>query len=127
MKNALWAALKTPALRSLSAVLALTAAFAGLAAPAQATTPGGLTTTTPESEAQTGPPGKAMLVNGRAIPPVNAPPAVKQGIAAANEIRTKPYIWGGGLALWQFLCYVSSIRRSSALDGGGFLTSPLPS
>src|SRR3954451_4551045 len=127
MKNALWAALKTPALRSLSAVLALTAAFAGLAAPAQATTPGGLTTTTPESEAPTGPPGKAMLVNGRAIPPVNAPPAVKQVIAAANEIRTKPYIWGGGHGRWQDRGYDCSGAVSFALHGGGFLTSPPPS
>jgi cell wall-associated NlpC family hydrolase len=129
MKNALWAALKTPALRSLFAVLAVAAAFAGVAAPAQATTPGGLTTITPESEAptQTGPPGKAMLVNGRAIPPVNAPPAVKQVIAAANEIRTKPYIWGGGHGRWQDRGYDCSGAVSFALHGGGFLTSPLPS
>jgi cell wall-associated NlpC family hydrolase len=129
MKNGLGAAPKTPARRLLLAVLALVAAFAAVAAPAQATTPGGLATTTPETEeaTETGPPGKALLVNGRAIPPVNAPPAVKQVIAAANKIRTKPYIWGGGHARWWDSGYDCSGSVSFALHGGGFLTSPLPS
>ncbi|HET7590995.1 MAG TPA: hypothetical protein VFK14_12545 [Solirubrobacterales bacterium] len=100
-------------------------------APAEAATPGGLTSLTPETEAPTtpatGPPGKAMLVNGRAIPPVNAPPAVKQVIAAANKIRTKPYIWGGGHGRWWDRGYDCSGAVSFALHGGGFLTSPLPS
>ena len=129
MKNALGAARTTPALRFLLAVLALAAVLATVTAPADAATPGGLTTTTPEPEAptETGPPGKAMLVNGRAIAPVNAPPAVKQVIAAANKIRTKPYIWGGGHARWWDSGYDCSGSVSFALHGGGFLTSPLPS
>ncbi|HET9154853.1 MAG TPA: hypothetical protein VFN85_12160 [Solirubrobacterales bacterium] len=96
---------------------------------ANAIPPGGLASTTPEPGAatETGPPGRAMLVNGRAIPPVNAPPAVKQVIAAANEIRTKPYIWGGGHARWWDSGYDCSGSVSFALHGGGFLTSPLPS
>ena len=129
MQMALGAARKTPALRFLIAVLALAAAFAAVAAPADATPPGGLTPTTPETEeaTETGPPGKAMLVNGRAIPPVNAPPAVKQVIAAANKIRTKPYIYGGGHARFWDTGYDCSGSVSFALHGGGFLTSPLPS
>ncbi|MGN6258450.1 MAG: hypothetical protein ACTHN3_11990 [Solirubrobacterales bacterium] len=132
MKNALWAAGKAPALRNLFAVLALAAAFAAVAAPAQATppTPGGVASTTPEvaePSEETGPPGKAILVNGRAIPPVNAPPAVKKVIAAANEIRTKPYVWGGGHARWWDRGYDCSGSVSFALHGGGFLSSPLPS
>ena len=38
--------------------------------------------------------GKAMLVNGRAIAPRNAPLAVRQVIAAANKIRTHPLYMG---------------------------------
>jgi hypothetical protein len=34
----------------------------------------------------------ATLVNGEAIPPPEAPPAVKQVIRAANEIRRRPYV-----------------------------------
>ncbi|MFL5898371.1 MAG: hypothetical protein ACJ76D_07900 [Solirubrobacterales bacterium] len=129
MKNVPRAPGRTPALRFLSVVLALAAAFAAVAAPVQATPPGGLTSTTPETQAaaETGPPGKALLVGGRAIPPVNAPPAVKQAIAAANKIRTKPYIWGGGHGRWWDRGYDCSGAVSFALHGGGFLTSPLPS
>jgi cell wall-associated NlpC family hydrolase len=130
MQMALGAARKTPALRIFLAVLALAAALLVVAGPAQATTPGGVTTITPEVEApieETGPPGKATLVNGRAIPPVNAPPAVKQVIAAANKIRTKPYIYGGGHARFWDSGYDCSGAVSFALHGGGFLTSPLPS
>jgi cell wall-associated NlpC family hydrolase len=129
MKNAPGAAPKTPALRLLLAVLALAAAFLAVVAPAQASTPGGLNPTTPKTEdaTATGPPGKAMLVNGRAVPPMNAPAAVKKVIAAANKIRTKPYIWGGGHGRWWDAGYDCSGAVSFALHGGGFLTSPLPS
>lgn len=129
MQTALGAARKTSALRVFLAVLALAVASLAVAGPVQATTPGGLTSTTPEIEAthETGPPGKATLVNGRAIPPVNAPPAVKQVIAAANKIRTKPYIYGGGHARFWDAGYDCSGSVSFALHGGGFLTSPLPS
>ena len=87
MQMALGAARKTPALRIFIAVLSLAATSLAVAGPAQATPPGGLASTTPETEAatETGPPGKAMLVNGRAIPPVNAPPAVKQGSAGRGR------------------------------------------
>jgi len=129
MQMALGAARKTPALRIFIAALALVAASLVVAGPAQATPPGGLASTTPEPEAVTevGPPGKATLVNGRAIPPANAPAAVKQVIAAANKIRTKPYIYGGGHARFWDAGYDCSGSVSFALHGGGFLSSPLPS
>jgi cell wall-associated NlpC family hydrolase len=133
MKNALGAARKTPVPRIFLALLALAAAAALVAAPAQATTPGGVTSTTPEAEEateeteETGPPGKAMLVNGRAIPPVNAPPIVKKVIAAANKIRTKPYVWGGGHARWWDRGYDCSGSVSFALHGGNLISSPEPS
>ncbi len=129
MPMSLGAARKTPALRIFLAVLALAMASPAVVTSAQAATPGGVTSTTPETEeaTETGPPGKATLVNGRAIPPVNAPPAVKQVIAAANKIRTKPYIYGGGHGRWWDSGYDCSGAVSFALHGGGFLTSPLPS
>jgi len=131
MKSALGAARKTPVPRIFLALLALAATAALLAAPAQATSPGGVTSTTPEAEEEateeTGPPGKAMLVNGRAIPPVNAPPVVKKVIAAANKIRTKPYIWGGGHARWWDRGYDCSGSVSFALHGGNLISAPEPS
>jgi hypothetical protein len=71
--------------------------------------------------------GAAMLVNGRAIAPRNAPLAVRQVIAAANKIRTTPYIWGGGHGRWYDSGYDCSGAVSYALHGGKLLTSPLPS
>jgi cell wall-associated NlpC family hydrolase len=69
----------------------------------------------------------AMLVRGRAIAPLDAPPAVRKVIAAANKIRTKPYVWGGGHGRWWDSGYDCSGAVSFALHAGKFLTSPLPS
>ncbi|HEU5063516.1 MAG TPA: hypothetical protein VFT79_10250 [Solirubrobacterales bacterium] len=98
-----------------------------LPASAQADTPGGVASTTPEVAAPTAPPGKAMLVNGRAIPPANAPAAVKKVIAAANKIRTKPYVYGGGHARWWDSGYDCSGAVSFALRGAGLISTPMPS
>jgi hypothetical protein len=127
MPMSLGAAPKTSALRIPFAVLALVAALLAVSAPAQAVPPGGLTSTTPEVAEPTAPAGKAILVNGRAVPPVDAPPAVKRVIAAANKIRTKPYIYGGGHGRWWDAGYDCSGAVSFALHGGDFLSSPLPS
>ncbi len=125
MKHVPGAAGKAPALRIQLAVLALAAALLAMAAPAQANTPGGVSMTNPAAE--TGPPGKAMLVNGRAIPPANAPAAVKKVIAAANKIRNKPYIYGGGHARWWDSGYDCSGAVSFALRGAGLIDTPMPS
>jgi hypothetical protein len=61
------------------------------------------------------------------IPPKSAPARVKQVIAAANRIRSKPYIWGGGHGRWWDRGYDCSGAVSYALHGGGFIDSPLPS
>ncbi|TMK58602.1 MAG: hypothetical protein E6G51_02300 [Actinobacteria bacterium] len=127
MTNALWAARKTPALCISIAVLALFAITATFAASAQAETPGGVSTTTPEVAPPTAPPGKAILVNGRAVPPADAPPAVKKVIAAANKIRTKPYIYGGGHGRWWDAGYDCSGAVSFALHGGSLIDTPMPS
>jgi hypothetical protein len=68
-----------------------------------------------------------LLPNGMLIPPKSAPARVKAVIAAANKIRTKPYIFGGGHARWQDRGYDCSGSVSYALHGGSFLESPLPS
>ena len=99
-----------------------------------AATPGGMSAVEPETTyepAEPGEPappaGKAALVRGRAIAPVDAPPVVRKVIAAANRIRTTPYIWGGGHARWWDRGYDCSGAVSYALHGGELLESPLPS
>jgi len=68
-----------------------------------------------------------LLPNGMLIPPKSAPARVKQVIAAANKIRSKPYVWGGGHGRWWDEGYDCSGAVSFALHGGEFLESPLPS
>jgi cell wall-associated NlpC family hydrolase len=70
---------------------------------------------------------QAMMVRGRAVAPLNAPLAVRQVIAAANKIRTKPYVWGGGHGRWYDSGYDCSGSVSFALAGAGLLDSPLTS
>ena len=116
----------------LKAGLAATASLAvlALAAPAGASAVagcggGGITPTTTDICTPT---AKArLLANGMVIPPAGAPAQVKEVIEAANKIRTKPYIWGGGHAQWWDRGYDCSGSVSYALHGGGFLESPLPS
>jgi hypothetical protein len=68
-----------------------------------------------------------LLPNGMLIPPKSAPARVKAVIAAANKIRTKPYVWGGGHGRWWDRGYDCSGSVSYALHGGEFIESPLPS
>jgi cell wall-associated NlpC family hydrolase len=127
MTNALGVARKAPALCISILLLAVVALAMTLATSAQAETPGGVSTTSPGTEAPTAPPGKAILVNGRAVPPANAPAAVKKVIAAANKIRTKPYIYGGGHGRWWDAGYDCSGAVSFALHGGSLIDTPMPS
>ncbi|MBS1892236.1 MAG: hypothetical protein JST59_13150 [Actinobacteria bacterium] len=73
------------------------------------------------------PGARAKLVEGMAIAPASAPPAVKKVIEWANRIRTKPYVWGGGHGKWWDTGYDCSGAVSYALRGGGLITSPLDS
>jgi peptidoglycan hydrolase CwlO-like protein len=73
------------------------------------------------------PAGRATLVNGEAIPPANAPLAVRGAIEAANQINDTPYVWGGGHGSFTSSGYDCSGAVSYALHGGGFLSSPLDS
>jgi len=69
----------------------------------------------------------ATLVGDRAVAPASAPAAVKQAIAAANRIRSAPYIWGGGHARWWDKGYDCSGAVSYALHGATLLEAPLVS
>jgi hypothetical protein len=69
----------------------------------------------------------ARLVLGAAVPPTAAPEPVKAAISAANLIRTKPYIWGGGHARWWMEGYDCSGAVGFALHGAGLLDSSMDS
>ncbi len=70
---------------------------------------------------------KATIVNGEAIAPAGAPAGGQLVIAAANKIRTKPYLWGGGHGRWADSGYDCSGAVSFALHGAKLLPSPLNS
>jgi hypothetical protein len=130
----------------LSTFIALAALFIAIALPslAQAADRGGLAayeyeapdpveptptvpTETEEAPTTTGTAGQALLVAGRAVAPANAPIAVRQVIAAANKIRSTPYIWGGGHGRWIDSGYDCSGAVSFALHGGRLMAAPLTS
>jgi len=69
----------------------------------------------------------AQLVDGRAIPPRGAPPAVKRAIAAANRIYGRPYVWGGGHADFESRGYDCSGAVGYALHGGDLLSTTMVS
>jgi cell wall-associated NlpC family hydrolase len=56
-----------------------------------------------------------------------APPEVQQIIAAADQIATKPYKYGGGHGRWRDSGYDCSGSISYALHGAGLLDTPLDS
>jgi hypothetical protein len=69
--------------------------------------------------------GKATInPDGTATAPAGAPVIVQQIIAAANQIISKPYRYGGGHAHFNDSGYDCSGAVSYALHGGGLLASP---
>jgi cell wall-associated NlpC family hydrolase len=70
---------------------------------------------------------QAVLRNGVAYAPSHAPQSVKNAIWAANTLRRKPYVWGGGHGSFNDRGYDCSGTVSFALHGAGLLNSPLPS
>jgi cell wall-associated NlpC family hydrolase len=70
---------------------------------------------------------RAVLRNGVAYAPSNAPERVKSAIWAVNSIRRKPYVWGGGHGSFNDRGYDCSGTVSYALHNAGLLSSPLPS
>jgi peptidoglycan hydrolase CwlO-like protein len=67
------------------------------------------------------------ISESQASVPSEAPPAIAAAIEAANSIATTPYIWGGGHGSFESSGYDCSGAVSFALNGGGFLSSPLDS
>jgi cell wall-associated NlpC family hydrolase len=67
------------------------------------------------------------LPNGIALPPLEAPDAVRQMIEAGNVIARSPYKWGGGHGKWQDDGYDCSGSVSFVLAAAGYLDSPLAS
>lgn len=75
------------------------------------------------------PAGSTATLNadGSATPPADAPPQVVAVIEAANAIRDKPYLWGGGHGSFESSGYDCSGAMSYAFNAGGFLDTPLDS
>ena len=67
------------------------------------------------------------LPNGIALPPLEAPEAVRQMIEAGNVIARSPYKWGGGHGKWQDDGYDCSGSVSFVLASAGYLEAPLAS
>jgi peptidoglycan hydrolase CwlO-like protein len=68
-----------------------------------------------------------FISESEASAPSAAPAAIQAAISAANSIATTPYIWGGGHGSFESSGYDCSGAVSFALNGGGFLDSPLDS
>jgi hypothetical protein len=109
-----------------AAMLALTCVAA---ASAQTTTepapPGSIPGLPTAGPAPTG--AATMTPSGEAVPPPGAPLAVQNAIRAANRIRKKPYIWGGGHRRWKAKGYDCSGAVSYVLHAAGLLDEPLVS
>ena len=73
------------------------------------------------------PGNEAQLRGGLALAPANAPVSVKRAIWAANQLRTKPYRYGGGHRTFHDSGYDCSATVSYALAGAGLVSVPLSS
>jgi hypothetical protein len=69
----------------------------------------------------------ALLRNGIAYAPRNAPMAVKRALAAGNRLQGKPYKWGGGHASHNDSGYDCSGTVSYVLREAGLMRGSLPS
>jgi hypothetical protein len=113
-------------MRRIGRPLALAVACALLALPTTAVAAG--SGGSGPGDGSSGPTGKARLVDGKAVPPSDAPRRVVKVIRAANEIaKGKGYCYGGGHASFRDNCYDCSGAVSYALHGGRYVDSPMPS
>jgi cell wall-associated NlpC family hydrolase len=133
---------------TLCAALACAAALAATASPAIAADnggtptnnggspfqfdPGQLTGGTPNtpdalntpSPAPAPPAHAAVLSHGVARAPSDAPLAVRVAVRAANHLRHKPYVWGGGHGSFRARGYDCSGSVSYVLHAAGLLSFP---
>ena len=113
-------------MRRIAIALAVSLAGGGLSASAASAEVGGMGAVPSQSQ-KSAAGGRAMLLGGRAHPPMTAPTAVAAAIRAANRISAKPYVWGGGHGTWQDRGYDCSGAVSYALHGGGLLDRSMDS
>lgn len=117
-----WAA-RMPLPRRLSSTFAACAALLFTALPTEAR----YTSATPPTSGPTVPGNRAIVRRGVAYAPENAPEAVKRAIWAANFLRNKPYVWGGGHGSFYEDGYDCSGSISFLLRHAGALRSPASS
>ena len=85
------------------------------------------TSATPPVSGPTVPGNRAVIRNGIAYAPENAPLAVKRAIWATNFLTRKPYVWGGGHATFYDDGYDCSGTVSFLLKHAGALDQPVGS
>ena len=82
----------------------------------------------PSSPAQPTVPGtKGKIINGVAYAPASAPIQVQKAIWAGNDIRKKPYVYGGGHGVWKDFGYDCSGSVSYVLHSAGLLKTSMDS
>ena len=69
----------------------------------------------------------AKIINGIAYAPSFAPKQVKQIIWAGNQIRHKPYVYGGGHGIWKDAGYDCSGSVSYVLHAAGLIKTSMDS
>jgi hypothetical protein len=83
---------------------------------------------TPSTPAHPTVPGaKAKIIHGVAYAPSFAPPQVQNAIWAGNQIRRKPYVYGGGHGVWKDFGYDCSGSVSYVLHAAGLLKTSMDS
>jgi hypothetical protein len=88
----------------------------------------GAPATAPSTPAEPTVPGsQAKVIKGVAYAPSYAPQQVKQIIWAGNQIRTKPYVYGGGHGVWKDAGYDCSGSVSYVLHAAGLLKTSMDS
>jgi cell wall-associated NlpC family hydrolase len=70
---------------------------------------------------------RGVIKKGVAYAPAAAPIEVQRAIWSANQLRTKPYVWGGGHAAFRASGYDCSGTVSYALHGAGLIDTPMDS
>jgi cell wall-associated NlpC family hydrolase len=73
------------------------------------------------------PGSRGVIKKGVAYAPAAAPIEVQRAIWAANQLRGKPYVWGGGHASFRAGGYDCSGTVSYALHGAGLIDTPMDS
>jgi hypothetical protein len=72
-------------------------------------------------------PNSALIFDGKAFPPANAPESVVKAIVAANQICKMPYKWGGGHKQFDDTGYDCSGSAGYVLHAAGLLNTSMPS